>query len=304
VLRERFAKNHVPRYFIAASALSDQRRYAGPLADNLLLMPFTLAHPAAIIPVYRAIGSGTSLSALVIGSMMPDLVYFVPLGVSAQTSHSLRGLLLFSIPAGLIAFALFHLLLKRPGAALLPAPIHRRLSPAVMEAPRVTPAFLLTVMLSLGLGALTHIAWDAFTHGNTFVVNRFDMLRMAVGSIGGYKLYVYKFLQHLSGLLGLLALTLWVFNWTTKTPATGFGAKALHLPFKYRVIVITGILATALAFAAVNSVSRWTGSVERILMHATVGALVGAALSTGVFCIGWHAFHWYRKRCPQVAANS
>jgi hypothetical protein len=303
-LRERFAKHHVPRYFIAASALSDQRRYAGPLADYLLLMPFTLAHPAAIIPVYRAIGSRTSLSALVIGSMMPDLVYFVPLGVSAKTTHSLHGLLLFSIPAGLIVFALFQLLLKRPAAALLPARIHYRLSPAVLEVPTADPAFLLTVVLSLGLGAFTHIAWDAFTHGNTFVVNRVEMLRMVVGSIGGYELYVYKILQHLSSLLGLLAMTLWIVNWAKKTPATGEGAKAPHLPFKYRVIVLAGILGAALACALVNIASRWTESVERLLMHGAVGGLMGAALSAGVFCMCWHVCRLYRKRCMQAAAKS
>lgn len=260
-----------------------------------LPMPFTLAHPAAIIPIHKAIGSRTSLSALVIGSMMPDLVYFVPLGVSVQTSHSLRGIVLFCIPAGLIAFALFHLLLKRPAASLLPTRIRTRLSPQILSAPAVDGAFVLTVMLSLGLGAFTHVAWDAFTHGNTFIVKRCEILRTVLASVGGYKLYVYKVLQHLSSLIGLLALALWIFNWAGAVPATGQGTRAPGLPFKFRAVVIAGILAVGMICGLVNGVSRWTGSVEHILMHAVVGTLVGAALSAGVFCIGWHAFHLARS---------
>jgi hypothetical protein len=259
-------------------------------------MPFTLAHPAAIIPIHKAFGSRTSLSALVIGSMMPDLAYFVRLGVSAQTSHSLRGIFLFCIPAGLIVFALFHLLLKRPAAALLPARMLSRLSPKSLAAPEVSGALLLSVILSLGLGAFTHIAWDAFTHANTFMVDRLDFLRTVIVFIGGYKLYVYKILQHLSSLIGLAVLALWIFRWANAVPASGQVAQVEHLPLKSRVTAIAGILVIALTCAVVNSATRWTAGIEHMVMDAVVGGLVGTALSVSVFCIGWHVLQLYRKR--------
>lgn len=41
-------------------------------------MPFTGSHPAAVLPLLRW---GLIPSALVIGSMSPDLGYFLPLGI-------------------------------------------------------------------------------------------------------------------------------------------------------------------------------------------------------------------------------
>jgi hypothetical protein len=261
-----------------------------------LPMPFTLAHPAAIIPIHKALGSRTSLSALVIGSMMPDLAYFVRLGVSAQTSHSLHGIFLFCVPVGLIVFALFHLLLKRPAAALLPARMLSRLSPKSLDPPQVSGTLLLSVILSLGLGAFTHIAWDAFTHADTLMVDRFDFLRMVIGPIGGYKLYVYKVLQHLSSLIGLLALALWIFRWANTVTASDQVVQVEHLPLIPRVTVIVGILVAGLACAVMNSAARRTAGIEHMVMDAVVGGLVGTALSASLFCLGWHVFQLYRKR--------
>jgi hypothetical protein len=51
-------------------------------------VPFTLAHPAAAVPLLRPLGRRGLLSALVIGSMAPDLWYFVPFDVTRADSHS------------------------------------------------------------------------------------------------------------------------------------------------------------------------------------------------------------------------
>jgi len=45
--------------------------------------------------------------------VVPDLWYFVPFADRAD-SHSLAALFWFCLPAGLAAYALFHLLLKQP----------------------------------------------------------------------------------------------------------------------------------------------------------------------------------------------
>ena len=51
-------------------------------------MPFTGSHPAAVLPLMRW---GLMPSALVIGSMVPDLPYFLPVPDLGNT-HSLIGL--------------------------------------------------------------------------------------------------------------------------------------------------------------------------------------------------------------------
>jgi hypothetical protein len=86
-------------------------------------MPFTLAQPAAAIPLSRVLGRASVLSALIIGSMSPDLVYFLPLGINRATSHSLVGLFWLCVPLGLVSYVLFHVLWRPLGSYLLPRPL-------------------------------------------------------------------------------------------------------------------------------------------------------------------------------------
>jgi hypothetical protein len=196
-------------------------------------MPFTLAHPAAIIPIYRCAGRYTSLSALVIGSMSSDFVYFLPLGISGDLSHSIRGILLFCVPAGLLVYTVFHSFAKLPLAALLPERIASRLRNDSYEWMPTTIASLLIVISSLALGAFTHITWDAFTHGNTTIVKNIDFLRLVVGPTDGSGIRVYKVLQHLSSVLGLVVLTRCISRWTHQAPVVAaVNARRLATPYK------------------------------------------------------------------------
>ena len=52
-------------------------------------MPFTLSHPAAVIPLRR----WGIFSALIIGSIMPDSVYFLPfMDEHDRFAHTLPGI--------------------------------------------------------------------------------------------------------------------------------------------------------------------------------------------------------------------
>src|SRR5262250_1484731 len=97
-------------------------------------MPFTLAHPAAVVPLARLLGKKVVFSALVIGSMTPDFAYPVP-GLTRGPSHSLSGLFWFCLPVGLASYLLFHLLVKRPRAAALPRALREAVAPLVARTP-------------------------------------------------------------------------------------------------------------------------------------------------------------------------
>ena len=127
-------------------------------------MPFTLAHPAAAIPLRRVLGSYAVLSALVIGSLTPDLSYFVPVRIPRGASHSPLALLWFCLPMGLSVYVAFHAFLKRPLVSLLPSYLRRRLIPVVDHPGGLPAAPWAGVVVSLVAGATTHILWDAFTH--------------------------------------------------------------------------------------------------------------------------------------------
>ena len=62
-------------------------------------MPFTIAHAAAALPLRK---TRLVLSALVIGTMVPDLQYFLRMAPDDRYGHSLRGALLLSLPLGLL----------------------------------------------------------------------------------------------------------------------------------------------------------------------------------------------------------
>ena len=56
-------------------------------------MPFTFAHPAAIIPINSRFKSKFCLTGLVLGSMAPDFEYFIRLKPYSAYGHNLIGFL-------------------------------------------------------------------------------------------------------------------------------------------------------------------------------------------------------------------
>ncbi len=173
-------------------------------------MPFTLAHPAAAVPLCRRFGKYGVLSALVIGSMTPDMHYLLPF-VARKESHSLAGLFWFCLPAGLFSYGLFHLALKQPFLLLLPSGIAERLAPHVRTAlPEVPRAGVLISLLS---GALTHLAWDALTHGDNFGFRSLDFLDTVVFSLGSHPVHVCDLLQGASSVIGVWLLFRWSIDW-------------------------------------------------------------------------------------------
>src|SRR6267142_2803077 len=71
-------------------------------------MPFTLAHPAVVLPLRRFSPRVLSFPALVVGSITPDVGYcFGRLNVE-EFSHSFVGSLAFCLPVGLLMVAIFY----------------------------------------------------------------------------------------------------------------------------------------------------------------------------------------------------
>jgi hypothetical protein len=169
-------------------------------------MPWTFSHPAAVLPLRRFVGpQRLSWLALVIGSLSPDLPYY--LGRFQLNAHLPAGIFGVALPLGFLLLIATRWL-RRPVARLLPEP-HRALALASCDASaRLDFASLPWLVLSLLLGAFTHVAWDAFTHANGFMVVRVPVLAATLFSIGGQRILVFNVLQHLSTALGLLLLGL------------------------------------------------------------------------------------------------
>ncbi len=166
-------------------------------------MPFTAAHPAAVVPLLRR-GWPVDRAALVCGAMAPDFEYFVRARLESSFSHTLPGLL-FTLPMAALLVLIWELVLRGPVLATLPPTLRARTR---TEPPpgltRDARAWTLLVSCAL-LGVLTHLGWDAFTHHEAPGVLLLPVLETPV-RLGPVEWPAYRCVQHGSTLVGALVL--------------------------------------------------------------------------------------------------
>ena len=261
-------------------------------------MPFMLVHPAAALPFYRRLGRYGVLSALIIGSLTPDMHYFLPLAVTRSASHSVSGLVWFCWPVGIALYLLYHLLLKQPLALLLPPAIATRIAPWLKPG-RLPDASWSAVSLSLLLGATTHIAWDAFTHRHAPVVMALPVLRSIWFTVGNYPLAGYEVLQQASNVLGFALLVTWSWRWLRTQSAQAVAPVDPVLSPAQRGLILGGVLFTSAAVAAITMRSAPATPTELLVLHnsfkqATLAAMTSAALALLAYSLLWHI--WAKRR--------
>jgi hypothetical protein len=257
-------------------------------------MPFTISHTAAVIFLNR---KGLITSALVIGSMIPDLAYFVHLeGFNPDLGHSIQGLFTFCLPVGLVLLLVFQKFLKRPLFALLPPSHQQRLLPYLEGLPLKSWQFIIRSLLSLGIGTLSHLAWDSFTHDDGFIVQNVAALHKVILEIAGTRIHAFSILQHGSTLLGLAALMLWYFHWYRKTPVCPYPVpSSLQLPdstrFSILGLMVGGVsllcvLAGFYSFPHALSLHKLRNMTERL----AVVSMVALTMEIAFYCTIWHLF--------------
>ena len=175
-------------------------------------MPFTATHVAAVLPLARA---PLVASALVIGSMAPDLPHFLPVLVGAAVTHSPGGVVSVDVALGLGVFLVWHGILSRPALASAPAALRGRVGAQATPGLRTrmsSPRRVLMVLVSLSVGAATHVVWDAFTHAGRWGTTLVPWLAREHGLFAGY-----TWAQYGSGVFGGLVVTLWLARWWRST---------------------------------------------------------------------------------------
>ncbi|MET8894011.1 DUF4184 family protein [Streptomyces albogriseolus] len=266
-------------------------------------MPFTLSHPAAVLPLLR---HPFSAAALVCGAVAPDVPYFLGaagIPVSAQswyepflnatTSHQVSGVAVPAVfGAALIAA---YAVVRRPVVALLPArpsPVgrHRRGHPLRRSG---------WLLLSLAIGILTHLVWDSFTHADGYLVTHLRVLRSHL--VGD--LTVARAVQHLSTALGLVAIAVFLWRRLRGGAPAGRGSEEDSLSRVTRRVVAGAMALAALTGAGANTapVTDYRGVGARDVTEAVLSDWVtggGAALACAVLAYagGWWAHKAVRSR--------
>ena len=164
-------------------------------------MPFTLSHPALIVPL-RRYPRLFSLSALAVGSMIPDFEYFLRMASVSIYSHTMWGAVWFDLPLGLLVLALFQNIIREPLSQNLPAAIQRRLPEFSAQGwNRYFRTHPVIVLFSLLIGTASHLVWDSVTHQTGLVVMMLPVLQKNV-SLYFFEYPLYRILQHVSTILG------------------------------------------------------------------------------------------------------
>lgn len=251
-------------------------------------MPYAFAHPAAVVPLHRLLGRRTALSALVLGSVAPDLWPLVPGLVDRRFAHSPEGLLAFALPAGLFAWLVFHGLLKRPLLDLLPPALRARLAsldPARAPHPLVVAACVL-------LGATTHLAWDSFTHEGSLATRYLPALEFALLRIGDYTLYVHTALQHGSTVAGTAFLAWWISRWWRQAeavdpPSAGRLGKEARL-LAALLLAAAPLVVAMLGAAGLDVAASDLPTLRRVLRTVAFDALAALLASCALYALAWH----------------
>jgi hypothetical protein len=229
-------------------------------------VPYPFAHPVAVLPLVQPMGRFAVPSALVIGSVVPDLWYFVPF-VSRADSHGAAGLFWFCLPAGLAAYVMFHLLLKEPLIALLSP----RLGSFTCAGLPAVPWH--AVVVSLLVGAITHLLWDGATHSND------------------HAHHGHNWLQHVNTALGTAILAWWIWRKLSRAPAA---EPAVALSPLARSCTIAALLAAmaAAGYGSAADAGPWLSfdllTLKRLLRSAGMAAIQGLCLALFAYCLLWH----------------
>ncbi|WP_162055218.1 DUF4184 family protein [Pontibacter pamirensis] len=166
-------------------------------------MPFTLSHPAAVLPFKYLPKGWSSLTGLVIGSMAPDFEKFFNMEGGNSYSHTWGAIFWFCLPLGIILSFLFHRLVRDPLIDNLPAFLRKRLA-RFKELNWLVhfKKHYFIIVVSIILGAASHLIWDGFTHRNGPGQNQFAMLP-ADADLRIMSLPLFFVLNVLSSVVGL-----------------------------------------------------------------------------------------------------
>lgn len=257
-------------------------------------MPFTASHPAAVLPVIRL---GLPASALVIGSLVPDLPYYLPTPFTFVETHALPWALARGVLLGLVAFLVWHALLVRPLMWLAPAGLQRRI-PYRGGWPVTSVRELGAACLALAIGVLTHVVWDLFTHVDGLGLHTVPALNTMVGGLPAL-----RWLHLISTIGGLAALAWYGVRWWSRSTGTD-PADPVHPALRWSLI---GLL-FAWAGVAAGRVLSTQGApsdlagLQTQLIETTLALTTTFATGVLLFATVWHVAR--SARLPRRAQSA
>ncbi len=259
-------------------------------------MPFTLSHPAAALPFSRC---GLKPSALVLGSMLPDFVFFISLNAYRDFTHSTAGLFLFCLPVGLILFWFYEHFLKAPLRSLMPWWIQGAYTSRPID---FRPFKRLSMLaLSILIGAATHLLWDSFTHESSWVQTHWPIMTRTVLDLGFDQVPLTRLLHHLSSVIGGALIVVWTRRFLARQRAKA-GIQIFDENRNSRriacVLILSGVFGILLSWGRQTPVTTYDQ-----LRHMMVGSLFAFG-SVILFFTFVYSFIWHYRSARQETRRS
>lgn len=241
-------------------------------------MPFTLAHPAFVLPLRRL---GLPVSAMVIGSMVPDVPLFVRWPEAYRFSHSGEGVVTVNLVVTLMLLSAWNFFVRDALVDLAPGPVRERFT----SRHRLGTRQWLWAPVAAALGSVTHLVWDAFTHRNRWGVTHVDLLGTHWGLLPGY-----EWAQYASGLAGLLVvLGAIVAHCRSREPDSATRPRVLPAP------VLLLVVGAALAYGLISTVARVGDGLHAAAFHGVVQGVLALAAGISATCLVWWTFALLRR---------
>ena len=250
-------------------------------------MPFTPSHIAAILPFVR---SPLAPAALVTGSMVPDLPYYLPLGIPRELTHSIPGIPLVDLPMGIIVLALWALVFRAPIIDFAPGWVRARFRASEGPVRRPSLRLVALTLAALLVGIVTHLVWDSFTHPDGWTVLQLAALRAQLGPFTAY-----RWAQYASSVGGLVILAIWALGWVRRTPPIALrasGTVSIRLGSRVRIAawaILTIVIVTVALAIWIGGLAAGAEPFDRTVLFctATVSIACGGLLAV-VACLGWY----------------
>lgn len=239
-------------------------------------MPFTLAHPAVVLPLR---GLGLPMTALVAGSLVPDLPQMVGFSQARSWSHSLLGVVTIDLVIGMGGVLLWYAFYRRPLVDLAPDRWRTRLPETV----RIGRREWLWCVPGVLVGATTHVVWDTFTHEDAWGVRRVAVLRESV-----FGVEVYAWAQHVCSVIGLVAVVVVALRYLSRLPEE---------PPRHGPLVARWSLVVALVWGGMLGMGIaalvWPWGLEAMSYYGVVTTMLVAGFGATCVCLWWHLKrHW------------
>ncbi|OOF47287.1 DUF4184 family protein [Rodentibacter trehalosifermentans] len=232
-------------------------------------MPFTLAHPAIILPLSgRSFQHYFYFPALILGSMSPDFIYYLS-GKPTDGGHTIFYSEWLNLPLCFIFYYIYLTLLKTPLWANLPCSLSYKLPDT---APLPYWKQLMIFLFSAWFGMVSHIFLDNFTHGTGYFVQTFPFLQKEI------YFPIYKWLQYGSSAIGLIAMGIYLRTMAKRYPYPQ--TKSIKQKQRFWVMVL-GL--SGLAFLCWNFILPIQLKQHGILIVRTIDCLCLTICLVGLF---------------------